>query len=198
MTGWVKPHHRYVLSELLCQIDSLDETIAHFDQEIEKYCAPFEDAVVLLDTIHRIARASAEMIVAEIGSDMTRFPSANHLAAWAGLAPGHNESARKRRYGKTRQGNRVLKTRLVQEAHAVCHTKGNYLSTQCHRLVGRRGKNKAAVAVAHSILVIAYHMLKPEQPYQDLGANYFDELRPETTAKRLAKRIEKLGYQVAL
>ncbi len=198
LTGRVKPHHRFVLSELLCQIDSLDETIAHFDQEIEKYCAPFEDAVVLLDTIPGIARASAEMIVAEIGSDMSRFPSANHLAAWAGLAPGHNESAGKRRYGKTRQGNRVLKTGLVQSAHAVCHTKGNYLSAQYHRLVGRRGKKKAVVAVAHSILVIAYHMLKHKQPYRDLGGNYFDELKPETTAKRLAKRIEKLGYQVVL
>jgi transposase len=198
LAGRVKPHHRFVLSELLCQIDSLDETIAHFDEEIKKYCAPFEEAVVLLDTIPGIARASAEMIVAEIGSDMTRFPSANHLAAWAGLAPGNNESAGKRRYGKTRQGNRVLKTGLVQAAHAVAHTKGNYLSAQYHRLVGRRGKKKAVIAVAHSILVIAYHMLKRHQPYQDLGGNYFDELKPETTAKRLVKRIERLGYQVVL
>ena len=198
LAGRVKPHHRFVLSELLCQIDSLDETITHFDEEIKKYCAPFEEAVVLLDTIPGIAQASAEMIVAEIGSDMSRFPSANHLAAWAGLAPGNNESGGKRRYGKTRQGNRVLKTGLVQAAHAVAHTKGNYLSAQYHRLVGRRGKKKAVIAVAHSILVIAYHMLKHHQPYKDLGGNYFDELKPETTAKRLAKRIEKLGYQVVL
>lgn len=198
LTGRFKPHHRFILSELLCQIDSLDETIAHFDEEIKRYCAPFEQAVVLLDTIPGIARASAEMIVAEIGSDMSRFPSANHLAAWAGLAPGNNESAGKRRYGKTRQGNRVLKTGLVQAAHAVAHTKGNYLSAQYHRLVGRRGKKKAVIAVAHSILVIAYHMLKRHEPYQDLGGNYFDELKPEKTAKRLAKRIEKLGYQVLL
>jgi transposase len=198
LTGRVKPHHRFVLSELLCQIDSLDETIARFDEEIKKYCAPFEEAVVLLDTIPGIARASAGMIAAEIGSDMSRFPSANHLAAWAGLAPGNNESAGKRRYGKTRQGNRVLKTGLVQAAHAIAHTKGNYLSAQYHRLVGRRGKKKAVIAVAHSILVIAYHMLKNHQPYQDLGGNYFDELKPEATAKRLAKRIEKLGFQVVL
>lgn len=198
LTGRVKPHHRFVLSELLCQIDSLDETLAHFDAEIKKYCAPFEEAVVLLDTIPGIARASAEMMAAEIGSDMSRFPSANHLAAWAGLVPGNNESAGKRRSGKTRQGNRVLKTGLVQAAHAVAHTNGNYLSAQYHRLVGRRGKKKAVVAVAHSILVIAYHMLKRNQPYHDLGGNYFDELKPETTAKQLAKRIEKLGYQVVL
>jgi transposase len=198
LTGRVKPHHRFVLSELLCQIDSLDETIAHFDAEIEKYCAPFEEAVVLLDTIPGIARASAEMIVAEIGSDMSRFPSANHLAAWAGLAPGHNESAGKRRYAKTRQGNRVLKTGLVQAAHAVIHTKGNYLSAQYHRLAARRGKKTAVIAVAHSILVIAYYMLNRHEPYHDIGGNYFDELKPETTAKRLAKRIERLGYQIVL
>jgi transposase len=198
LSGRVKPHHRFVLSELLCQIDSLDETIARFDEEIQKYCAPFEEAVVLLDTVPGIARASAEMIVAEIGTDMSRFPTANHLAAWAGLAPGNNESAGKRRYSKTRQGNRTLKTGLVQVAHAVCHTKNNYLSAQYHRLAARRGKKKAVIAIAHSVLVIAYYMIKRQQSYQDLGGNYFDELKPETTAKRLTKRLERLGYQVTL
>jgi len=198
LTGRVKPHHRFILTELLCQIDAIDETIEHFDAEITKYCAPFEEAVALLDTIPGIARRTAEIIVAEIGTDMSRFPSARHLAAWAGVAPGNQESAGKRRSGKTRKGDRILCTGLIQAAHAAAHTKGNYLSAQYHRLAARRGKKKALVAVAHSILVIVYHMLLRKQPYQDLGANYFDQLNPELTAKRLAKRIEKLGYQVTL
>ena len=120
LEGRVKPHHRFVLAELLCQIDSLDETIARFDQEIEIHCRPFEQAVVLLDTIPGVARATAEAIVAEIGTDMSRFPSADHLAAWAGVAPGNNESAGKRHSGRTR---------------ASAHTKRNtYLSAQYHRL----------------------------------------------------------------
>ena len=138
------------------------------------------------------------MIVAEIGSDMSRFPTANHLAAWAGLAPGNNESAGKRRYGKTRQGNRLLKTGLVQVSHAVAHMKNNYLSAQYHRLAARRGKKKAVIAVAHSVLIIAYYMLKRREPYQDLGSNCFDELKPEVTVKRLTKRLERLGFQVAI
>lgn len=198
LTGRVKAHHRFVLTELLCQIDALDETIEHFDREIETYCVPFQEAIPLLDTIPGVAQATAEMIVSEIGTDMSRFPSADHLAAWAGLAPGHNESAGKRRSGKTRKGNRVLRTGLVQAAHAVSHTKNNYLVAQYHRLAARRGKKKALVAVAHSILVIAYHMLQRKQAYQDLGGNYFDEQDSEKTAQRLAKRIEKLGYQVTL
>jgi len=119
LEGRVKPHHRFVLSELLCQVDSLDETIARFDAEIEKYCCPFEEAVELLDTIPGVARRSAEVIISEIGSDMSRFPSANHLAAWAGVAPGNNESAGKSYSGTTRHGNRALTVALVQAAHAA-------------------------------------------------------------------------------
>ena len=198
LTGRVKAHHRFVLTELLCQIDALDETLEHFDREIETYCIPFQEAIPLLDTIPGMAQATAEMSVSEIGTDMSRFPSADHLAAWAGLVPGHNESAGKRRSGKTRKGNRVLRTGLVQAAHAVSHTKNNYLVAQYHRLAARRGKKKALVAVVHSILVIAYHLIKNKQPYNDLGGNYFDEQDSKKTAQRLAKRIEKLGYQVTL
>jgi transposase len=198
LEGRVKPHHRFVLTELLCQIDSVEETIARFDDEIEKYCAPFEQAVVLLDTIPGIARATAELIVSEIGTDMSRFPTAQHLAAWAGLAPSNRESAGKRYASKKRKGNRALCAGLVQSAQVVARSKGNYLSAQYHRLAPRRGKKKALIAVAHSILVIAYHMLKRHEPYQDLGANYFDQQNPEATAKRLKQRLEKLGYQVSL
>ena len=187
-----------MLTELLCQIDSLDETIARFDEQIEAYCRPFEEAVDLLDTIPGVARQTAEIIVSEIGTDMSRFPSANHLAAWAGVAPGNNESAGKRRSGKTRNGNKPLGVALNQAAHAAAQTKNTYLSAQYHRLAGRRGKKKAIVAVAHSILVIAYHLIQRQEPYRELGGDYFDKRRPEATANRLVKRLEKLGYQVVI
>jgi transposase len=198
LEGRVKHHHRFVLSELLSQIDSLEKTIARFDQEIEQYCRPFEEAVVLLDTIPGIARETAENIVAEIGTDMSRFPSANHLASWAGVAPGNNESAGKKHSGRVKKGNKPLGSILTQAAHAASHTKDTYLSAQYHRLAGRRGKKRALVAVAHSILVISYNMIKHHVPYSDLGSDYFDKRRPLTTANRLVSRLEHLGYQVSL
>lgn len=198
LSGRVKPHHRFVLSELLCQIDNLDEAIERFNEQIEEYCRPFEQAVTLLDTIPGVAREAAEIIVAEIGIDMSRFPSANHLAAWAGVAPGNYESAGKRKSGRMRQGNKILKTVLNQAAHAAAHTKDTYLAAQAHHLAGRRGKKRAIMAVAHSILVIAYHLIQRQEPYRELGGNYFDQRRPEATAKRLVKRLERLGYQVSL
>lgn len=198
LEGRVKPHHRFILSELLAQIDSLDETLEHFDQEIEKHLHPFEEAVALLDTIPGVGRETAELIVSEIGTDMSRFPTADHLAAWAGVAPGQNESAGKRRSGKTRPGNRHLRAGLTQAAHAATRRRNNYLAAQYHRLVVRRGKKKAIMAVAHSMLVIAYHLIQRHEPYQDLGGNYFDELKPEATAKRLVKRLERLGYGVTI
>lgn len=198
LVGRVKPHHRFVLTELVCQIDSLDETIARFDEQIEAYCRPFEEAVVLLDTIPGVARQTAEIIVSEIGTDMNRFPTADHLAAWAGVAPGNNESGGKRRRSKRRKGNKPLGAALNQAAHAAAHTKDTYLSAQYHRLARRIGRNKAIMAVAHSILVIAYHLIQRQEPYRELGADYFDKRRPEATAKHLVKRLEKLGYQVSL
>ena len=198
LQGRVKPHHRFVLTELLSQIDGLDETIARFDHEIEEYCRPFEEAVALLDTIPGVARETAENIVAEIGTDMSRFPTPDHLASWAGVAPGNNESAGKKRTGRTRKGNKPLGVALNQAANAASHTKNTYLSAQYHRLAGRRGKKRAVVAVAHSILIIAYCILQRHVPYFELGSDYFDKRRPETTAKRLVSRLEHLGYQVSL
>jgi transposase len=198
LEGQVKAHHRFVLTELLCQIDSLDETIARFDEQIEDYCRPFEEVVELLDTIPGVARQTAEIIVSEIGVDMSRFESANHLSAWAGLAPGNNESAGKRLSGKTRRGNKALGAALNQAAHAAAHMKNTYLSAQYHRLAGRRGQKKAIVAVAHSILVICYHIIKRKVPYQELGGDYFDKRRPEATAKRLMKRLEQLGFNITV
>jgi len=198
LVGRVQAHHRFILQELLCQIDSLDETIERFDGEIQDYCRPFEDAIERLDTIPGVARETAEVIVSEIGVDMSRFPTADHLASWAGLAPGNHESAGKRLSGKTTKGNKALVAALTQAAWAASHTKNTYLSAQYRRLAVRRGRKKALVAVAHSILIIAYHLIKEEETYQDLGSNYFDRRNPEATEKRLVRRLEQLGYKVNL
>jgi len=168
LAGRVKPHHRFVLAELLHQIDNLDETLARFDEQIEEYCRPFEQAVTQLDTIPGVACQTAEVIVSEIGIDMSRFPTADHLAAWAGVAPGNNESAGKRRSGKTRPGNKALRAALNQAAQGAAHTRNTYLSAQYRRLAARRGKKKAIVAVMHSILVISYHLIQRNEPYRDL------------------------------
>jgi transposase len=197
LVGNVKPHHRFILQELLCQIDSLDETIERFDTEIQEYCRPFEAAIERLDTIPGVARNTAEVIVSEIGIDMSRFPTANHLASWAGVAPGNHESAGKRLSGRTTKGNQALRTALTQAAWAASHTKTTYLSAQYHRLVARRGRKKALVAVAHSILIIAYHLIEKQQTYHDLGANYFDQRNSQATALRLLHRLEKLGYNIS-
>lgn len=198
LEGRVKPHHRFILTELLCQIDSVDETLEHFDAQIAEHCHPFEHVVGHLDTISGVGTDVAQALLAEIGTDMSRFGNARRLSAWAGLAPGNNESGGKRRSGKTRKGNRIVKSLLVQAAWAATRTKGTYLSALYHRLAGRRGKRKAIVAVAHAILVSVFHMLVRNEPYREMGGNYFDQQNPETTAKRLVKRIEKLGYQVML
>ncbi len=198
LEGRVRPHHRFVLSELLCQIDSFDETITRFDEQIGEACRPFACAVERLDTIPGVGRETAEMIVSEIGVDMTRFPSANHLAAWAGVAPGNHESGGKRLSGRVRKGNQALRKGLVQAAHAAAHTKHTFLAARYQRLKLRRGSKRAVLAVAHSILVIAYHLLARAEEYRELGGDYFERQRPEAMAKRLTQRLEKLGYQVIL
>jgi transposase len=198
LEGRVKPHHRFILAELLCQIDNLEETLGRFDEQITALCGPFETSITLLDTIPGVARQTAEIIVSEIGIDMSRFPSAAHLAAWAGVAPGNSESAGKRRSGKTRKGDRALGVALNQAAHAASHTKGTYLAALYHRVAARRGKKRAIMAVAHAILVIAYHLIKRQEPYRELGGDYFDQRRPEATAKRLLKRLQKLGYEIVI
>jgi transposase len=187
-----------VLTELLSQIDSLDETIARFEARIHAICGPVDEAIGLLDTMPGVARHTAEMIVAEIGTDMTRFPRADHLASWAGVAPGNPESAGKRASGQTRKGNRFLPTALVQAAHAAARTKQTSLSAQYRRLARRRRKKRAMLAVAHAILVMASDMLQRREPDREAGADFFAQLQPEDTARRLVKRLESLGSQVTL
>lgn len=216
LTGLVRDHHRFLLSSQLTHIDFLDEQIANISMEIERRIrgmdqkVPCEtnsdmptplkahEAVDLLDTIPGVDKLTAELIVAELGIDMSRFRTSKHAASWAGLAPGNNESAGKRYSGRTKKGNRALRSGLIQAAWAASCTKNTYLSAQYRRLAGRRGRKLVIMAVAHSILVISYHILKRHQPYQELGSNYFDERKKESVTHRLTKRLENLGYQVSL
>jgi transposase len=198
LQGFVRPHHRFVLYELLLQVDGLDEAIARFDQQIREYCHPYEEVVELLDTIPGVARRTAEVIVSEVGVDMSRFRTANHLASWAGVAPGNNESAGKRLSGRTTKGNRALVSALTQAAHAASKMKNTYLNAQFRRLASRRGKKRAIMAVAHSILVIVYHMIQNKEPYRELGSDYFDKRNVKVTTRRMVRRLEQLGYKVNL
>jgi len=225
LTGIVRDHHRFLLANQLAHIDFLNEHIAGLSTEIERRihemsqsppCCNtcrntdsgttlgnleslgFGKAMELLDTVPGVDKLTAEVIVAELGTDMNRFPTSKHAAAWAGLAPGNNESGGKRRSGRIKEGNHALRSALLQAAWAASHTKNTYLSAQYHRLAGRRGKKRAIVAVAHSILVMSYHIMKRQQPYQELGANYFDERKKESILHGLVKRISKLGYEVSL
>jgi transposase len=198
LEGRFQETHRFIVGELLLQIEGLDETIARFDEQIERMCVPFERAVAHLDTIPGIAKAAASQIVAEIGVDMSVFASEGHLCVWAGVAPGNNESAGKKLSSRPRKGNHSLKCMLVEAAHSAVRVKESYLSAQYHRLVGRRGKRRAIVAVAHSILVIAYHLIKRDEDYKELGGNYFDARQPVKTVQNLVSRLQQLGYEVRL
>ena len=201
LTGYVKDSHRRMLSWHLRHIDELNALLEEVEQEIDQLMRPFDeegDLVARLDTIPGVDRKTAQVIIAELGIDMRRFPTAGHAAAWAGLAPGKNESAGRNRSARTLKANRYLKAALVQAAHAAGRSKDNYLAAQYRRLSARRGKKRAAVAVAHSILVIAYHLIERGTEYVDLGATYFDQRKKDTVQQQLVRRLEKLGFKVAL
>jgi len=204
LRGHLRPHQSFVLTELLAQIDSLEESIARFTAQIEATCAQDADeaeVVALLDTIPGLSQATAQVVVAEIGTDMGRFPSAAALAAWAGLAPGNNERAGRQRSGRTRKGNVWLRTILVQAAQAAqaaAHTKDTALVARYRRIAARRGHKKAVVALAHALLVIIYHVIARRQPYQEFGADSFQRRDPATRAKRLVHPLAHLGFEVQL
>jgi len=174
----------------------LERLEQEIDQAIPPCEADAEEKLARLETIPGVGRKIAQTILAEVGGNMSRFPSAAHLASWAGLAPGQNESAGYNRSAKTNKANRYLKSALVEAAQAVGHHGQSYLKAQFARLASRRGKKRAAIAVAHSILVIAYHILRDGTVYRDLGAGYFDQRKADTLPKQLVKRLERLGYQV--
>jgi transposase len=198
MEGKLRHHHRFMLTQHLHQAEHLEGQIEAFDVRIEEQTRPFEDVLGRLDAIPGINTRAAECIIAEIGTDMSRFPTAQHLASWAGLCPGNNESAGKRRSGKTNFGNHHLKSLLVQVAWAAARTKKSYFHAQYHRLKSRRGHKKAVVAIAHSMLITTWHLLSKKCEYVDLGPSHFDNLRQDRLAKHLINKLEKLGYQVSL
>jgi transposase len=198
LQGQLKPYHRVLISEQLAHIDALDEEIERLNTEIAQRLSAYEPQLKRLETIPGIKRRLAEVILAEIGPDMQRFPSARHLASWAGMCPGTRQSAGKRLSGKTCKGSPWLRTALVEAAHAATHCKDSYLAAQYHRLVLRRGGKKATIAVGHTLLVIVYHVLADEKDYQELGGNSFDDYDRQAVQKRLVRRLEKLGYEVAL
>lgn len=199
LAGRFGPHHALLVGTVLSKLEFLEEVIAHLSEEISEVIAPFEPEVELLRTIPGVDRRSAEQIVAEIGVEMGRFGSSARLASWAGMCPGNDESAGKHRSGRTRKGSKWLRTTLIECARAAARSKGTYLSAQHARLKGRRGSKKAAVAVGHSILVAAYHILDRGVPYQDLGADYFLRRHdPERHAARLVRQLQAIGYRVTL
>ena len=201
LQGKLTPHQRFMLSDLLVQLDFLDERIAALEAEIEAKLTrmpPFQEAVRLLDTIPGVNRMAAVTVVAEIGVDMSRFPSDRHITAWAGVAPGNNETGGKQRSGKARKGNKYLRRILTLAAHAAALTKHTYLKSLYYRLKARRGAGRAAMAVGRTILQMAYHMIQRGQPYIELGADYLDSLDKVRTAKRLVKRLQSLGFQVQI
>ena len=176
----------------------MEEAIAHLNAEVRTRLRPFEAELGRLDTIPGVARTIAEVSLAELGTDMARFPTDRHCASWSGLCPGQDESAGKRRSGRTRKGSPALRGALIQAAHAAGRSKDTYLSAQYHRLSARRGKKRAAVAVAHTILTVIYHILRTGRSYEELGGNFFDERDKERIARRQVARLERLGYHVTL
>ncbi len=196
LRGRVTAHHRFLLKLHLGQIDQLDAAISTIDSEIEANLAPFRTAVELVSTIPGVGPLGAQVIVSEIGTDMSRFPNAGHLLSWAGLCPRNDESAGKRRSTRLRKGAPWLKTMLVQCAWAAKRKKASYLQAQFLRLRSRRGPQKAICAVAASILTAVYHMLKDGTPYEDLGPDHFVRRSKTTQTQRLVRRLEHLGYTV--
>ncbi len=191
--------HGFLCRLIIDNIDHLDKTIEAISQEITQRLIPFESAVTVLISIPGVSLVTAQTIVAEMGVDMTKFPTAGHLCAWAGVAPASYESAGKRRPAGTRKGATWLRRTLVEAARAASRSKGTYYSAQYARIAKRRGPNKAAVAVAHSILETAWHLLVNNSPYQDPGSDYFDRRNnPARQVKRLQERIEALGYEVTI
>jgi transposase len=198
LAGRVRDHHRFLLAEYLDEWEALEQRIQRMEAEIDQQIRPFESAVALWQTIPGVDWVTACHLVAEIGVDMNHFPTAQHLASWAALCPGHHESAGKRKSGKTRAGNKWLRRTLCQAAWAVTRKKNCYLAAQFKRLAARRGVKRAALAVAHSILLIGYHLLKTGQSYQELGGNYLEQIHKDQLQRYYIKRLQKLGLQVSV
>lgn len=198
LQGRFRRHHAFLVEQILAKIDFLDETIERLNTEIETRLVPFAAMLTALDTIPGVNRIGAISIVAETGGDMTRFPTAGHLCSWGAMCPGHNESAGKRRSGKTRKGNRYLRATLIQAALGATHKKGSALQARYHRVKRHRGHKKAVVAVGHQILEIAYYIMRDGVTYDELGADYFDRRYADRAVRRHLRHLEALGYRVTI
>jgi transposase len=199
LNGHFGAHHAVTARQILDHIDFLDARIAMMSEQITARMAPFQGAVDILVEIPGISRISSEIIIAETGGDMSRFPSPAHLASWAGVAPGNHESAGKRRRVGTNSGNRWLRRTLIESARAAARTKASYFGAQYRQIARRRGPNKAAVAVAHSLTDVIWHLLSTGERFQDLGADYYDRRRdPQRQARQLVRKLEALGHTVTL
>jgi transposase len=199
LEGNFKPHHALIVTHILAHLDYLEETIGALTEEVERRLAPFATQAENLCTIPGIAARASQVILAELGPDMSRFASDRHAASWAKLCPGNDESAGKRRSGKTHKGNPYLRAALIEAANAAVRSKNTYLRAQYEQVKRRRGHKKAIVAVAHSILIASYHILKDDVPYQELGGDYFARRAdPVRITKRLVAQLERLGHTVAL
>jgi transposase len=198
LQGSFGSHQRFLLGKQLDQLEFLDQQIADLNLEVEQRLRPFEALLARLDAIPGIGSRNAEQILVEVGTDMSRFPTAAHFASWAKLCPGNDESAGKRRSGRTGMGSRWLRSTMVEAAWSASRVRNSYFAAQYHRLAPRRGKRRAAVAVAHSMLIAIYHLIKDGTIYQDLGPNHFDELDRQRITHRAVRRLQALGYLVTL
>ena len=198
LNGLVQPHQQMILKAMLGHIDQLSELIATLDSEIENRMSKDAELVEALDEITGVGKISAQVIIGEIGTDMSRFPSAEHLASWACMSPGNNESAGKKKSGKTKKANSTLKKTLVQCGRAAANSKDTYLNSQYRRIAARRGSKRATVAVGHTILVICYHMIKNRTKYNDLGADFFQRRSEEALVVQNIRRLEAMGYTVTV
>jgi len=198
LEGRVRDHHRFLLGEFLDEWEALGDRIARLEAEIDRQIRPFEPAVTLWQTIPGVDRVTACNLVAEVGVDMNPFPTAQQLASWAALCPGNHESAGKRKSGRTRDGNKWLRRSLCQAAWAVTRKKDCYLSAQFKRLAARRGVKRAVMAVAHTMLIIGYHMLKTGQGYHELGGDYLERINKDQLQRYYMKRLQRLGLKVTL
>jgi transposase len=198
LTGRFRAHHAFLVGQLLAQLDFLEETIEQVSMRIAEVLAPYTAEVERLDAIPGVNQRTAEVLIAECGVDMRQFPSAKHLASWAGLCPGHRESAGKRKAAATRKGNRWLRTALVEAALSASRASRSALAARYRRVMQHRGHKKAVLAVAHAILVSVYHILARQVPYQDLGPDYYDRRHTERVRRRAVATLERQGYRVLL
>jgi transposase len=198
LQGRIRDHHRFLLGQLLEELRFTEDKINELDQRIQQCMLPHHHAISLWTSMPGIRMTTAWSLVAEIGTNPEQFPQGSNLASWAGMCPGNNESAGRRKSGKTRRGNRWLRRALNQAAWAAARTKNIYLAARFRRLAAKRGSKRAIVAIGHKILVLAHYMLQHNTPFRELGAEYYQRLRAPSFSQSLVRRLQRLGFQVTL